>query len=701
MRRCLPLVLGLFVTDFAPTQEQGTAVTETSQRQIVVQNLSPFARREWVRVVVPFARGAVTELPDLHVGKGPTVWQPIGARWDDGSLRQALCLFPMEMKRMSEVKLALEKGGGTAISKIAVIDPVRTGAAKVEIKITQAGKTTTATPVFVRELETNAARRVSLFRCRIGNTGLLFELIVSSCAGQPHYYANIALFHSDPTTKSLQARVDKAVVTTTRMRFVFRNTAQFGMKTKFLGGGSETTLLENAVLGDGQGIRRAGVLVPRLDGKGLLRDHTLEAAAIVPILAAMSWRGTGAYGPFGVVPEAPPWLRGNLGRQALARRHSAFVRRGRQRGDPFKRFPFSLVKDPGATGGQADFGLLKLSPVASTGLPSFLLEVEPSVLQEACRPVHVFESDGTPVQSRNHRDWVQWDGRTHWNCDVSKDRLGKPCPVPRFPSNGWKGKDRQHWSSNYLCGYYLLTGSHWALREIENEVQLFLAGQTLRGGIGTSGPGAPRAAGRMLLLGCWLYQCTGDEALVKRMKARMEMSYLKMWAGRKLGEDKVRPLMIRRATEGSLGGKVRFWTPWEECIGVTGFVAFHRLTGNEIARSLAEEISLNALRHGWLIDRSGAHVGYEVRFQNGGKPLTRKQMLAREKTVCSWAGGGIGVWSMAAVQVALHFAKARDDKAMIEKAERILSILRRNRDRPPRDGWWDEYREWDALSIGR
>ena len=58
-----------------------------AERAIVVQNLAPFARDEGVAAVVPFARGAVAKLPDLHVEGRATTWQPIGARWPDGSLR--------------------------------------------------------------------------------------------------------------------------------------------------------------------------------------------------------------------------------------------------------------------------------------------------------------------------------------------------------------------------------------------------------------------------------------------------------------------------------------------------------------------------------------------------------------------------------------------------------------------------------------
>ena len=134
---------------------------------------------------------------------------------------------------------------------------------------------------------------------------------------------------------------------------------------------------------------------------------------------------------------------------------------------------------------------------------------------------------------------------------------------------------------------------------------------------------------------------------------------------------------------------------------MTGFVGFYRLTGDAIAWRLAEEISINALRHGWLVDDKGVHVGYKLRFQDDGKPLTHEQMVSRGKTVASWAGGGIGEWSMAAVQVALHFAKQRQDAELVKKAQHILAALRSNRDRPPRNGWWDEYREWDALTTNR
>ncbi|MCA8955529.1 MAG: hypothetical protein KDC87_05615, partial [Planctomycetes bacterium] len=553
-------------------------------------------------------------------------------------------------------------------------------------------------PTRVEVLEQNQARQVLLYRCRIGRTGLLFELILTCYRGQAHFQADVALFFSDPTSAAMQVAVQEVAIESSGLVLALRNARAFGVTQQITPAGSRTTLLRDAVLGDGQGIRRSGVLRPPLGGKGpALAARTHDAAALVPVLAATSWRGTGAYGPFGYVPVPPPWLEGSAGRQALALRHRQFVAWSARPGDPFVRCDHMLAKDPSQTGDQGDFGILRLEPVVSTGLPSFLLEVEPSVLQEACRPVHFFEADGTPVRTQKHPDWVVWDGRAHWNKEASPDRLGKPHPQPKFHANGWFGKDRQHWSSNYLCGYYLLTGAAWARREIDNEVQLFLGMQTVRPGLGTTGRGAPRAAGRMLLLGCWLYQCTGDQALLDRMRQRMLVSHLPGWFGRELPEGKVRPLNVHPPDNRVLNGATKFWSPWMEAIAAVGYFALYRTTGDETAKHMADVISATVLQHGWLIDRTGAHVGYAIRWNEDASPITEQQMHAREPTVCHWASGGIGLWALGGVSVALHFAKLRQDTASVAKAERILQMLRAGRMRRTADGWWDPLAAWDAV----
>lgn len=668
------------------------------ERRITVQNLSPFSCREWVSAVVPFGKGEVQGLPDLRAGEVPTVWQPFGARWDDGSLRQALCLFPVEMNRLSELRLPLKKGNDKPLPADQQIhDPIRLGSARLFLEVTLDQKTLTSFPVFVRHLESNAARRVSLYRCRVDKTGLVFEVIVTTCLGQAHCYLSLGLFFSDPGSTRLQLPVKRVVVRSKGMRLVLRHARQLGVKNELVEGGSKVTLLRNAILGDAQGIRRVGVLTPMVVNIRDLAGQTLQAAALGPILASIPWADSHAYGPFGYVPKPPPWMAGSLTRRAMAGRHARFVQSISQVGDPFKRFEFQLAKNPSQTGKQDDFGIVKLSAVASTGLPSFLLEVERSVLQEACRPCHYFEADGSPLQIANHKKLVLWSGRPHWNCDVSPDRLGKVCPQPKYFKNGWRAKDRQHWSSNYLCGYYLLTGCAWARREIENEVQLFLGSQTLAEGIATTGSGAPRAVGRMLMLGCWLYQCTGDEALLVRMKRRMQRSYLPCWAGRDFGPDAVRPMAIKKPDGRMLEGKASYWNPWQESLAAVGLFALYRTTGDKSAGHMADTIATMTLRHGWQVGPAGARVGYVMRWNDDHSPLTERQKLASHKHVCKWAGGGITAWSIGAVEVARYFALARQEQELINKADQILRVVRLRGSRRPRDGWWDDFREWDAV----
>lgn len=661
-------------------------------RVLTVQNLAPMARRQWAVASVPFARGTVRDTPNLHVAKVPTVWQPFGARWPDGSWRQALCLFPVEIDRLAEQHHELQAGKGPPVP--AVITPVYD--LEVVMVLRQGQKEVTARPMPFAFLERNPARWVGLHRCRIGNSGLVCEMILTHYLGQEHREIDLGVFFSDPSTKDMVRHVDLLQVRTKGMKLVLRHARPLGMTTAEVAGGTQITLLENTHLADGQGIRRTGVLVPELKGDRSIRDRTLQAAAVCPLLAATRWNDSGAFGPIGHVPEVPPWLRGRMARMArmaMARRHARFVENGKRTCGPFHDFGLGLAKFAGQSGAQADFGVLKLTPVATTGLPSFLLEVELSVLQEACRPVHFFEPNGCPVQPSTHPHWIVWTGRTHWHCDVSKDRLGKPCPEPKYDTHGWTGKDRQHWSSNYLCGFYLLTGSHWALREIQNEARLFLAGQLIDSGTAVDGSGAPRGAGRSMLAGCWLYLCTGDPLLLKRLHDRMSLVHKRAWHGASLGADKVRPMGLHKGDRRYLGTKT-VWLPWQDNLAALGFAAFWRMSGDEDARVLAEELAMNCTRFGWQIDTEhGPLTAYGMLWNEDGAPLTAAQMT--DPACVHWGDGGLAMWSVPALEIARQAAMRRGDEKLEARATQLLGLLR-NRRHPPGDAWFDDFGDWDA-----
>lgn len=677
----------------SPTQQ---VAQPHKTREIVLQNLSPFARRQAVAVVVPFAQGIAADNPELTINDLPTVWQPFGARWPDRSWRQALCLFTAELPRLSELRLPLLAGNNTIKA-----EPIDMPAANITFVVRRGQEVVRIEAQRIRDLESNAMRRVELRRARIGDTGLVAELIVTAWRNHRHADVTLAVFFSDPTTKDMQRHFDEVAVECRGMGIVLRHPGYLGVTQSMTPYGSRTVLLEQRVIGDGQGLRRTGVMVPPFDGDRI-GDETLRAIAVAPLLGAASWQGTMAFGPYGVVPAPPPWLQGNALRVHFAARHKAFSTRERPGGDAFGVGPFGLQRMAGQTGDQGDFGVCKLSPVAWSGVPSMLLEVEASVLQEACRPVHFYEVDGSPVEPDEHPDWIVWSGRTHWHGGVSIDRLGKPVPEPAFEAHGWTGKDREHWSSLYLSAYALLTGAHWARLELENEARLYLAGQTLDKKYTTSNAGAPRGAGRVALTAAWNLCVTDNEVLQRRMDERMDQVYFQQWLGRDMAPSQVRPMSVSGPDDRLLHGKYAFWNPWQDAIAAVGFGAQHRMTGNRHARALAEALASNVVQHGWLIDERGNQVAMAMRWLDGA-PFSKEQWPSRDETLVQWGfGSAYSEWSIGAVEIARVAAMRDGNVAVLEKAQTIQRLMRSQRMRPaaeyPYLSGFDRFGEWDATT---
>lgn len=692
----LPWTVMVWLCCAASAQVEEAAKKSTKTPEVVLQNLAPFARRQAVAVVVPFAQGIAFENPGLTVNDLYTVWQPFGARWPDRSWRQALCMFTAEVPRLSELRLPLMAGKAT-ITKETIHMP----AANMHVVVRRGKVVERVEPVRVRDLEVNAMRRVELRRARIGKSGLVAELIVTAWRNQRHADISLAVFFSDPATAEMQRHYDEIAVECRGMGIVLRHPGYLGITQHMTAYGSRAVLLEQRVLGDGQGLRRVGVMVPPFDGNRI-SDETLRAVAVVPLLAASSWQGTGAFGPYGVVPAPPQWLAGNALRIHFAARHKAFTSRERAGGDPFVVGPFGLQRMASQNGDQADFGVCKLSLVAYSGIPSMLLEVEASVLQEACRPVHFYEDDATPVLPDQHPDWVVANGRSHADAAISKDRLGKPVPEPPVETHGWTGKDRQHWSSNYLSAYALLTGAHWARLELENEARLYLAGQTLDPQCTTSYAGAPRGAGLVALAAAWNLCVTDNPALHQRMDERMDQVYFQQWHGRELAADQVRPMSVHGPDARWLHGEHAFWNPWQDAIAAIGFGAQHRMTGNPHARELAEALAVNLVRHGWRMDQSSQQVAMAMRWLEGA-PFSAEQWHSREETLVQWGfDAAYSEWSIGAVEIARVAALRDGDTAVAGKAATVQRLMRQQRRRPaatyPDLSGVDRFGEWDATS---
>ncbi len=672
----------------------------TAQRRVTVQNLTPFARTEWTSVVVPFAKGTVDELPDLHVRDCPTVWQPFGARWNDGSLRQAICCFHTSVDGQQLVELELDAGTGPALPDTTFALPPHRLQVVAEID----GELHLGDLVPSELLEQNAARQVVVLRCRVGDSGLVVEAPLTVWAGQEHGELGLGVFFSDPARPRMQVAITELVFVTQGLGWFPRHGRPQAVNSQPTRLGTRHVLLRNVTLGDGQGIRRVGALLPPLSGgddeTAQRRDDTLKAASLAPLWSATEWQQSGSFGAFGHVPEPPPWMPDPRSvRVAANRRHAEFLNWSKTtKPDPLHGPVLGPAKVPGQAGEQADFGQVGCEPVASHGLPSYLHEVEFSVLQEGCRPVHNFEDDATPVLSSRHPGWVVWDGVTHWHCGVSTDRLGKPCPRPRYETNGWKGKDREHWSTNYMGSFALLTASPSAVLEMRNETQLYLAAQTLQKDLWTSKPGVARAAGRTMLAATWLYLVTGDGELLARMRARMLESNYANWSGRDLPEGKIRPFNVRGTDARTFPDhQGESWSPWEESQTVIGFAAYLALTEDQDPRlrEMVDALALTLLRDCWQEHPGyGAQLAYAMVWK-GGEPMTDAEREDRGKVM--WPSAGFGVWGMGALHVARDAALRRGETELAAKAARYLELLAEKRVND--GGWYDRYSQFDGVRI--
>ena len=151
-----------------------------------------------------------------------------------------------------------------------------------------------------------------------------------------------------------------------------------------------------------------------------------------------------------------------------------------------------------------------------------------------------------------------------------------------------------------------------------------------------------------------------------------------------------------------LNGKHAFWNPWQDALAAVGFAAHHRMTGNPKARELAEQLAINVVRHGWLLNKQANEVGQAIRWLKG-EPFTDDQWRSRDKTLVQWSEGtAYSEWSIGAVEIARVVAERDGDQELLRKASSIQRRMRKARKRPttsyPHMGGQDRLGEWDATA---
>jgi hypothetical protein len=430
------------------------------------------------------------------------------------------------------------------------------------------------------------------------------------------------------------------------------------------------------------------------------RLDSIAATILEPLYGvATNWRSSRAWGPFGYLPEPPPWI-ADGGAAAAAYERQEFLQYYYGTGEIWEDRPKGLLKAAATTGGQYDFGVGKLAQVFHGARAELVVQARYVAGEESHRPVHHREADGTPVRAINHPQWTVLNGRTHWSNSVSPDRLGKPYPAqsPRERTHGWTSKDHEHWSSLTLCSAYMLTGSHSLRMELDNEAELYLASHTVpseRPNTYSNNIGNGRALGRTMLTMSWIVMLTDRDDVAERMRNRVVECIVPQHAGLAV-PGPVKPLYTR-GPDARMVSVGDYWVPWEESQAAMGLEACARVTGSLTAHHLAYLIARNLVMNGWRVDFDNSLIAYAVQFLPDGSPIPHGWWSDPEH-VAFPSSVYFNVWALPATRLAMIYGALYGDQELFNRALRIMpatEILRQ----PPRSGFagWDEYAEWDAI----
>ncbi len=688
----------------APAPAPAPIPQGTWQTQVRFKSNAPTRRREWGLATVSFPEGVWTAGKQFGCPTAPSELIPFGARWPDGSVRFAQAAIRTNLAAQEERTFLIREHtpNNPAFRYSAWVNSRLPGFDIGLVVGMPDGSVRQAPLTRLREVESTDVRRTTHYRDRFPGTGLSYDLWLTFFHDQDTAHFELRLTSSDPRKQDWIEDIGWFAITPTNclpaVRGAFRE--QMTVDAGRADGVNPAVLLGPTSFYNGQSYEWYGQLL-FYDGSVQVADpgrrtDSLVAAWLESLWGvATNWTETGAYGPFGYVPEPPPWITDG-GRQDAIDERQEFLGYYYDRGQIWEDRPMGLYPAAGTTGSQYDFGVGKLFEILRSATPLGIEAARYAAGEESHRPVHHLEIDGSGVQARNHPNWVALYGRTHWSAQVSPDRLGKPYPEPSPTghTNGWTGKDHEHWSSNTLCAAYMLTRSFSLEQEIATEIELYLSSHTVpseKPGSQSNNVGNPRATGRTLLTMSWMYLMTGRQDLATRMQKRIEEVNIAQHIGLLAG-GAVMPMKINRPDARAVTSGY-YWVPWEESQAVLGLEACHRVTGSPQARFLAYVVTKNLIDHGWRLDFDNSLIGYAMRYREGGLALPQHWLNNPEHV--RWPTSTFfRVWALPSTQIAIEYANQYNDASLLSRSLQVLRATETERQPPRSGGGWDEYASW-------
>ena len=91
-------------------------------------------------------------------------------------------------------------------------------------------------------------------------------------------------------------------------------------------------------------------------------------------------------------------------------------------------------------------------------------------------------------------------------------------------------------------------------------------------------------------------------------------------------------------------------------------------------------------------------VAYAVRYLPGGAPIPPNLMNSPEYYAWPSSPASFNVWSLPSTRIAIQYARAANDTALLQRALAI-ELATENLREPPRSGppAWDSFADWDCI----
>lgn len=333
--------------------------------------------------------------------------------------------------------------------------------------------------------------------------------------------------------------------------------------------------------------------------------------------------------------------------------YTAWQQRQQDRAGWFAPRELVSAPDPGRTGDQDDFGATKGTYAVSELDPRHLYRMLYAVQSDLFRGFNHYEigEDGKahPLRIEDHPQWVTWSGGTHYNENVSPDRLGKnSSPVP--VGTGWLGYDDQHRSQNNLAAYIALSDDPFAEDQVLFHAITDRAAYRVR--YPNYGEGAARAQGRTNGTLAALISAVGRETasqLRLSMDARMQPinsnELLNVAGPMKVlayGQpDNRKPIFLN-------GVRQRWASLWEHGLAIVGLYGAWKLNRDANTHATLVKVAEFMAAFGMFEHNGSWWTVGDIAYYDGAAPETfgdpeSAEFTAEQNTggVLSWTHAGI------------------------------------------------------------